>query len=87
MISQARSLLSLYEKSQLMIDAGLYEEGRNIELDRAVVAWAELDSFISAKEPRDTSHSFEKLRLILRKAQSFQPHGIRRRENDVDLRR
>jgi len=76
LIAQTRSLIGLYEQSRLMIDAGLYEEGRNKELDRAVAVWADLDSFISSHEPRSTPNSFEKLRLILRKAQSIQALGL-----------
>lgn len=70
MIEEVRYLLNLYEKSQIMIDAGLYEEGKHGELDRAVQAWSELDNFLSLKEPKGLRQSFERLKVILRKANS-----------------
>lgn len=67
-IWEVRHMLSLYEKSQLMIEAGLYETGRNVELDAAVAVWPELEAFFALKERLTAQQSFDKLRLILRKA-------------------
>ncbi len=69
-INQARRLLGAYEKSEMMIRAGLYTEGNDPELDRAVAAWPQLDGFIADIERGDTENSFAKLGLILRRAQT-----------------
>ena len=70
LIDGARQLLSTYEKAEIMINAGLYEPGRNAELDSAVNIWDELDGFIAADEALDTHNSFNKLRLLMRTAQA-----------------
>lgn len=70
LIEQVRYMLSLYEKSEVMIDAGLYEPGRNEKLDVAIAVWPELDAFLAKKEPHGVPQSFDKLRLILRKAKA-----------------
>lgn len=70
LIEQVRYMLSLYEKSEVMIDAGLYEPGRNEKLDEAIAVWPELDAFLAKKEPHGVPQSFDKLRLILRKAKA-----------------
>ncbi|WP_298802002.1 FliI/YscN family ATPase [uncultured Lentibacter sp.] len=68
LIEQVRYMLSLYEKSEVMIDAGLYEPGRNLKLDEAIAVWPELDAFLAKTETHGLHQSFDKLRLILRKA-------------------
>ena len=70
LIEQVRYMLSLYEKSEVMIDAGLYEPGRNEKLDEAIAVWSELDAFLAQKETHGVHQSFDKLRLILRKAKA-----------------
>lgn len=70
LIEQVRYMLSLYEKSEVMIDAGLYEPGRNEKLDVAIAVWPELDAFLAKKEPHGVPQSFDKLRLILRKVKA-----------------
>ncbi len=70
LIDRARHLLSIYEKAEIMVNAGLYEPGRNAELDSAVKVWDELDAFIASDEKQDTHNSFNKLRLLMRTAQA-----------------
>ena len=68
LIDQVRQILNLYEKSEVMIDAGLYEVGRNEALDRAIAAWPEIDAFLAMTQEQGVRQSFDKLKLILRKA-------------------
>ncbi|MBU2981207.1 FliI/YscN family ATPase [Lentibacter algarum] len=70
LIERARALLSTYEKAEIMINAGLYEKGRNSDLDAAVTVWEELDQFIAADVTQGIQASFNKLKLIIRKAQA-----------------
>ena len=67
-ISEVRKLLGYYEKSEVMINAGLYTPGADPDLDRAIKAWPELDSFFARPDREGISHSFDRLGLILRRA-------------------
>lgn len=67
-IAEARHLLGTYAKSEMMIRAGLYAQGSDPQLDQAIRAWPELDAFLAEPEPQNTAHSFDRLRLILRRA-------------------
>ena len=53
-----------------MINAGLYEKGRNPELDAAVTVWEELDQFIASDVEQGIQASFNRLKLLMRKAQA-----------------
>ncbi len=68
MIADVRKLLGCYEKSEVMINAGLYAQGADPELDRAIKAWPELDSFFARPDKEGIKHSFDRLSLILRRA-------------------
>lgn len=74
LIAEARQLLGAYQKSEMMIRAGLYAEGTDPMLDRAISIWNELDSFLAEEEQMDCAHSFSKLALILRRAKPL--HGV-----------
>ena len=67
-INQARKLLGAYAQNELMIRAGLYAEGSDPDIDMAIRAWSDLDTFLSEKEGQNTNSSFNRLRLILRRA-------------------
>lgn len=67
-IQQVRQNISLYEQSALMIRSGLYTEGTDPELDQAVRLWPDLDAFLGQSAPGNVQDSFDKLRLILRRA-------------------
>lgn len=67
-IGQARKLLGAYAQNELMIRAGLYSEGTDAELDTAIRAYPDLDQFLSEKEAQNTTNSFNRLRLILRRS-------------------
>ena len=51
-----------------MIRSGLYTEGTDPELDHAVRLWPELDAFLGQTAAGKAQDSFDKLRLILRRA-------------------
>ncbi|GGE47470.1 ATP synthase [Primorskyibacter flagellatus] len=67
-ISAARRLLGAYDRNEVMIRAGLYSEGSDPELDRAIRAYPDLDAFLSEREAGDIENSFNRLRLILQRA-------------------
>lgn len=73
LISEARRLLGAYETSELMIRAGLYAEGSDPEVDRAIRIWPELDRFLAETEDRDSHNSFARLKLLLRRAGAAVP--------------
>lgn len=76
-IANTRQYLGAYEQSEVMIKAGLYTEGADPVLDQAVQVWPELDAFFARPEPDKIQNSFDRLGLILRRAQS--PRGAHAR--------
>ncbi|WP_082025158.1 FliI/YscN family ATPase [Ruegeria sp. ANG-R] len=68
MIAETRKLVGSYEQSEVMIKAGLYAEGADPLLDRAVRVHEELDSFFAKADPDGIDNSFKRLSLILRRA-------------------
>lgn len=66
-INQARRYLGLFNRSETMIQAGLYVPGNDHDLDLAVKAWPELDQFIGTTENGTIDDSFKKLDLIFRR--------------------
>lgn len=73
LIADARQLMGAYQKSEMMIRAGLYVDGSDPVLDRAISIWAELDQFLAEAERQNSTHSFARLALILRRAKPL--HG------------
>lgn len=69
-IGDVRRLLGTYEQSEVMIKAGLYTEGADPLLDQAVRVWPELDAFFARPEPDKMRNSFDRLGLIVRRAQA-----------------
>jgi flagellum-specific ATP synthase len=51
-----------------MIRAGLYSEGTDPVLDTAVKLWPELDGFFGRDDPNGVKSSFDRLKLLLRRA-------------------
>ena len=74
LIGETRKLLGAYERSEVMIKAGLYQAGTDPKLDQAVQVWDELDSFFAKSEEVGVSNSFDRLSLILRRA-GIRPGG------------
>ena len=67
-IAEARRHLGAYEQSEVMIKAGLYAEGSDPLLDRAVKMWPDLDAFFARSDSDGIQGSFNRLNLILRRA-------------------
>ena len=72
-IHDVRRLIGAYEQSEVMIKAGLYAEGADPNLDQAVRVFDELDSFFARPEPDTVQASFDRLNLILRRANTPPP--------------
>jgi flagellum-specific ATP synthase len=72
-ITEARRLLGAYAGAETMIRAGLYVAGSDPQVDQAIRVWPDLDAFLAQSEPLDTKHSFDRLRLILRRATAKTP--------------
>ncbi len=67
LILEARQMLGVYDRAELMIQSGLYAAGSNPQIDKAVTLWDELDAFLAEPSPGDTQDSFARLRQCLRK--------------------
>jgi flagellum-specific ATP synthase len=72
-IQKMRKILSVYERNEMMITAGLYAQGSDPEIDLAIQLWPELDQFMSKLDIQGIEHSFDQLNLILRRAFAKHP--------------
>ncbi len=61
LISAARQRLGAYDRSEMMIQAGLYSAGSDPALDAAIQAWPKLDGFLAEDEWDNTQASFRRL--------------------------
>ncbi|MDA7827279.1 FliI/YscN family ATPase [Rhodobacteraceae bacterium] len=75
-IQKMRSAIALYEKSETMIQAGFYAAGQDPMLDHAVDLYPHLDAFIGQIETGTCADSFQKLRLLFRKARSVKTSAM-----------
>ncbi|SLN12665.1 Flagellum-specific ATP synthase [Aquimixticola soesokkakensis] len=60
-IALARQRLGTYDRSEMMIQAGLYAKGTDPLIDAAIASWPSLDAFLAEDEPGATAQSFERL--------------------------
>jgi len=67
-LMQARKYLSVYDRNAMMIRAGLYSQGSDAEVDKAIQLWPELDAFLAKSEKSTPANSFTQLELVLRRA-------------------
>jgi flagellum-specific ATP synthase len=77
-IQKMRKILSVYERNEMMITAGLYAQGSDPEIDLAIQLWPELDEFMSKLDAQGIEHSFDQLNLILRRAFAKHPQMQKR---------
>jgi len=75
-IGEARALLASYEGSEAMIRAGLYATGADPQIDRAIRTWPDLDAFIGEADLAGVEHSFDRLRLLLRRGSGPAREGV-----------
>ncbi|MBU0642733.1 MAG: FliI/YscN family ATPase [Alphaproteobacteria bacterium] len=61
LISRARRLLGVFDRSEMMIQAGLYTTGTDPMIDEAIETWPRLDHFLAQSEPNGVQASFERL--------------------------
>jgi flagellum-specific ATP synthase len=67
-IAMARRLLGAWDRAEMMIQAGLYAEGSDPDIDAARRIWAELDRFLAEPSPKGPEASFARLKEILAKS-------------------
>ena len=61
LIAAARRLLGAYDRSEIMIHAGLYGRGSDPVLDEAIRVWPALDAFLAEDSPEGVAASFARL--------------------------
>lgn len=67
LIARARQLLGAWDRSEMMIQAGLYAKGSDPLVDAAITVWAELDKFLAADAPQNgVEGSFAALAKVLK---------------------
>ncbi|WP_299728733.1 FliI/YscN family ATPase [uncultured Tateyamaria sp.] len=67
-IRQVRKHFSVYAQNQMMITAGLYTQGTDPEIDAAMQVWSSLDESMALQHSQGQEHSFDQLKLVLRRA-------------------
>lgn len=67
-LAQIRKHLSTYSENQMMISAGLYTPGTDLEIDAAMQVYAPLDEAMACTHDQNPNHSFNQLRLVLRRS-------------------
>ena len=65
LLAEFRALLGVYDRAEMMLQAGLYTTGSDPEIDRAAALWSEMDTFMTLEEPLDSAQSFKRLHCIL----------------------
>lgn len=85
-IQQVRQLLGAYARSETMLRAGLYRDGEDPILDQAIRAWPDLDGFLADTSANGPEQAFQKLQLILRRA-NVAPPQKRRPSNSLAQKR
>ncbi|WP_368185790.1 FliI/YscN family ATPase [Aestuariibius sp. HNIBRBA575] len=65
LISTARSTLGSYDRSELMIQSGLYVSGTDPKVDEAIQIYPQLDAFIGMAQKPNITASFAELRRAL----------------------
>ncbi|MEO0863288.1 MAG: FliI/YscN family ATPase [Pseudomonadota bacterium] len=68
LLAQVRRHFSIYAKNQVMISAGLYTPGSDADIDAALQVWQGLDDAMAMVHDRGIDHSFDQLRLVLRRS-------------------
>jgi flagellum-specific ATP synthase len=66
-LRQARRLIANYDRNAMMIRAGLYTQGSDPEVDRAIALWPEMEAYLTRIDPQNCESSFQKLALIMRR--------------------
>ncbi len=61
LIAAARKLLGTYDRNEIMIQAGLYSQGSDKEIDAAIDAWPKLEKLLAESEFDNTRSSFTRL--------------------------
>jgi flagellum-specific ATP synthase len=67
-IADVRTILSLHERSEVMVQAGLHVPGADRAIDRALALEPGLDAFFGTSEHAGIAASFERLQAILKGA-------------------
>ena len=66
LIAQARGLLGAWDRAEMMIQAGLYVKGSDVQVDAAIKVWPALDAFLAQSAPESgIAGSFERLAQCL----------------------
>ena len=68
LLAHTRKMLSLYDANAMMIRAGLYTLGSDPLIDKAIILYPEIETFLAKIEPEDAQRSFIQLELILRRS-------------------
>ena len=67
-LAQVRKHLAVYAQNKMMINAGLYTQGADADIDSAIHAWPHIEQALSVIHGQGCNHSFDQLRLALRRA-------------------
>ncbi|MDZ4136024.1 MAG: FliI/YscN family ATPase, partial [Paracoccaceae bacterium] len=66
LITDARRLLGVWDRAEMMVQAGLYTKGTDPQIDAAIRVWPALDAFLAEDAPDGISGSFSRLAACLK---------------------
>lgn len=72
-------MLGAYEDAELVVRAGLYKQGADPTLDKAVRVWPALDAFFAVRDPGGPAKSFDRLRAVIDETPASKSSGSQRR--------
>lgn len=65
LIARARQLLGVWDRAEMMVQAGLYAKGTDPLIDSALKIWPALDGFLAEDAPDGIAQSFARLEACL----------------------
>ena len=65
LIARARQLLGVWDRAEMMVQAGLYTKGTDPMIDTALKVWPALDGFLAEDSPDGIAASFARLEACL----------------------
>lgn len=70
LVTAFRRYLSLYERNEAMVSAGLYAGGADRDIDAAIALWPQFEVFSARVDDTSIEDSFARLNLLFRKVAS-----------------
>lgn len=68
LLARVRTLMGTFDRSEMMIQAGLYSKGSDVNIDEAIACWPKLDAFLAEPELKSIDASFKRLQKCVERS-------------------